>query len=296
MSIPRLDEKDFTSLRCSASVRKRLRLVTPEHVGALGCYLALLPVWLLFAVYGGYALDRAGLYPGRWFFVLLLGLALIVPLLPLLRVRRHFRRPVLDELAEQLRLDYASHDFELEAFEDAKPMLFGEGATATLTDLLAGKGGGDEWAICHAEIEAAGEAAYSGLLYWLRRKGSNATIVLVPAESAGRVKVPKKVRRVTLAHDPAFESAFAIFANDADYAERLFDDEFRRRLLDHAGHGPVYFYFARNDTFLAAGPPASFESAEEAALRPEPRLRAIFDNVSAALEVARAVRPATERA
>jgi hypothetical protein len=296
VSIPRLDEADFVRLRDAASVRKRLRFVTPEHWRACGCYLALLPVWALFAGYGGYAIERAGFKPGSWIVLTLLVLATLLPLLPLLRVRRHLRRPILDELAEQHKLDYASHDFELKAFEEARPMLFGETATSDLTDLLAGKEGGEQWAICHAEIEAGGEAAYSGLLYWLRAKGSNATIVLVPADAAASIKVPKKVVRRPFPNDPSFDAAFAVFASDAEQAQRLFDDDFRQLLLGHAGQGPVYLHLARNDTFFAARPPASFESTGDAALRGEARLRAIFDNFAAALNIARAVKAGTERA
>lgn len=296
MSIPRLDEDDYARLRDAASVRKRLRFFTPEHWRACGCYLLLLPVWVLFAGYGGYAVERAGFKPGSWVVLTLLVLATLLPLLPLLRVRRHFRRPVLDELAAQQELDYASHDFELKGFEAARPMLFGEHSSASCTDLLASGEGGEQWAICQAEIEADGEAAYSGLLYWLKGKGSNATIILVPADAAARVKVPKKVVRLPFPDDQLFDAAFAIFANDAQRGRMLFDGDFRRLLLDHAGHGPVYLHSARNDTFFAARPPASFESDENAARKGEARLRAVFDNVAAALDLARSLRAGIERA
>lgn len=289
MSIPRLEEADFIRLRDAASVKKRLRFMTPEHWRACGCYLAMLPVLLLFAGYGGYALERAGLTSQPWVVLILLVLAALLPLLPLLRVRRHLRRPILDELAEQHKLDYASHDFELKPVETARPTLFGETSSATLTDLLAGKGG-DQWAICQAEIEADGEPAYSGLLYWFKRKRSNATIILVPASAAGRVNAPKKARPFSIAQDPAFGTAFAIYASNAAEAESLFDGDFRSLLLSHAAHGPVYLHLAGDDAVVAVRPPASFESDEDRGQGGESRLRALFDKVAAALATASALK------
>ena len=80
--MPVLTEQDYERLHGDAQVRKYLRLITPDHSKALGCYLLMLPVWLLAAVYGGYALDRAGLYPGNWLFFLLLFLAIVAPFCP----------------------------------------------------------------------------------------------------------------------------------------------------------------------------------------------------------------------
>ena len=142
MAFSHLGEEDYQRLRASAPVKRHLRPITPDHAGALGRYLIMLPVWGLAAIYGGYALDRAGLYPGRWLFLLLLLLAIVVPLLPVVRAHVHIKRPVLDELADQHGLDYASHDFELAAYKDAKPLLFGEAAGDELTDLLAEKTAG----------------------------------------------------------------------------------------------------------------------------------------------------------
>ncbi|HST37634.1 MAG TPA: hypothetical protein VLK25_13525, partial [Allosphingosinicella sp.] len=94
--VPSLGEQDFRALSGNPEIKKHLRFVTPDHRGACGCYLLGLPVWLIFALYGGYALERAGLYPGVWALNGLLLLALLVPLWPLFRVRRYMRRPVLD--------------------------------------------------------------------------------------------------------------------------------------------------------------------------------------------------------
>jgi len=288
--VPVLTELDFDRLRDDAQVRRHLRLITPDHTKALGCYLLLLPVWLLAAVYGGYALDRAGLYPGNWLFFTLLALAVFVPLLPIFTARRHMRRAVLDRMAETNGLDYASHDFELKGFNAARPMLFGEDSSEALTDLLASKEGGNAWAICHAEIRAGGEAAHSGLLYWFGRRGkSGAAVSIVPGAAAARAKLPKKMQRVATG-DAAFDAAFATFANARDEARRLLDDDFRRLLLGLAKDGAVYFHLGRNDAFLAAARPSSFESAADAALPRGERLRAIFDNVRAALDTARAMR------
>jgi len=295
VTIPTLGEQDFDALRRDPRLRKHLRLITPDHTKALGCYLLMLPVWMFTAVYGGYALDSAGLYPGHWLFFALLALAVLVPLLPIFTARRHLRRAVLDRLADLNGLDYASHDFELKGFEAARPILFGEDASDTLTDLLASAEGGKAWAICHAEIEAGGEAAFAGLLYWFGRRGkSSATVAIVPAAAAARPKLLKKMRRIATG-DAAFDAAFATCANAADEAGKLLDDDLRRLLLDLANAGPVCFSLARNDVFLTAARPPSFESAGDSALGRERRLRAIFDNTAAALELVRTVRASIDR-
>lgn len=291
MTVPILGEQDFARMRGTAQVTKHLRLITPDHARAVGCYLLMLPVWLLAAVYGGYALDRAGLYPGAWLFFTLLALAIFLPLLPIFTARRHMRRPVLDALATLTGMEYASHDFEIKAMEAARPLLFGEDSTETFTDLLASKEGGNAWTICHAEIEAAGEPVFSGLLYWFARRGpTDAITALVPAAAAERVELPARFGRMPPTGDSAFDAAFAVFSSVPGDARGSFDQGFRALLLGYARAGPVYLYLARNNVLLAGGGPASFESPADAALRREPRLRAIFDNVRDAREVVRAVR------
>lgn len=288
--MPVLTEQDFDRLRGDAQVRKHLRPVTPDHTKALGCYLLMLPVWLLAAVYGGYALDRAGLYPGNWLFFTLLALAVLVPLLPIFTARRHMRRAVLDRLAETNGLDYASHDFELKGFDAVRPTLFGEDTSEDFTDLLASKEGGNAWAVCHAEIRAGDEGGYAGLLYWFGRRGkSGAAVAIVPAAAAARVKLPEKMERVATG-DAAFDAAFATFANSPEEARTPLDDDFRRLLLGLAKDGPVHLHLGQNDMFFAGGAPTAFESATDAALPRKARLRAIFDNVRAALDTVRAMR------
>ena len=278
MTVPSLDEKDFKSLSGNPEIKKHLRFFTPDHRGACGCYLLGLPVWLIFALYGGYALDRAGLYPGPWVLNGLLLLALLLPLWPIFRVRRYMRRPVLDKLATLVGMDYASHDFEMKAFEPAVPVLFGEGAVATFTDLLAGKEGGNSYAVCQAEIAAGGEARFAGLLHWFgrRAKSGAVTIILPPGETiAARAKRPAKMERVELG-----DTAFQIWSDKPADARALLTDAFRTALAGWAADGPVYAYLARNNAFLLACSPAAFEPASPPADR-EARLRAIFDRVAA---------------
>jgi hypothetical protein len=291
MSIPTLTEEHFEKLCADKTVRKHLRLITPDHLSGIGCYLLGLPVWLLFAVYGGYALDRAGLYPGPWVFFTLLVLAVVVPLLPILRARRHMHRPVLDTLATLNGMDYASHDFEMKAYAIAKPRLFGEEASESFTDLLAGKDGKDAFAICHAEIELGGEPAYQGLFYWLKRKSeSTAFVAAVPLSVAPRLKLSDKAKRLPGLDDGEFDAVFAVFTDRPDEAPAMLHRALRQMLLGHAVHGPVYLHIGHANVFLAACPPDSFEAPLGTARAD--RLRAIFLKVVMALDVAKAVRDA----
>jgi len=280
VALPRLDEADFVRLRDAAPVRRRLRLVTPDHGRALGCYLLMLPVWGLAAIYGGYALDRAGLYPGDWLFLVLLFMAIVAPLAPVVRAHVHMKRPVLDELAAQHGLDYASHDFELKAYKKAKPSLFGESAGDELTDLLADKSGAA--AVFHAEIHSkGGEPLFSGLVHSLRRKAEDGVqLVLRPrGAAAGDVALPRTMQPVDLAFDPAFTASFDVWSNRPAAARALLGGDLRAALVGDAAQGPVYLFLDRSDVLVASGGPAGFDPPGGS--RPQ-RLRAIFDNAAAA--------------
>lgn len=291
MAVPVLDDKDFAALEASATIRKHLGWITPDHRSACGCYLLMLPAWLFAAFYGSYALDRAGLYPGPWLSGALLAVALALPLWPLLRARRHMRRPVLDQLATQAGMDYASDDFEMKSFEPVLPQLFGAQAAGVFTDLIAGKEGGNSFAICRAEIEARSEPLYDGLLYWFGRRGKSAvTLSVVPRAVAGRAKLPGKARALAGIGDAPFDAAFAVITAQPDAAIALLKPQIRKLLLELSAQGPVYFYIGQNNAFVAGGRPQSFETDEEAARGRRERLRAIFDNVAAALRTAAAFR------
>lgn len=291
MAVPILDEKDFASLSANAEIKKHLRLITPDHRGACGCYLLGLPIWLIAALWGGYALDRAGIHPGDWVLLGLLLVALLLPLWPLFRVHRYLHRPVLDKLATMTGMDYASHDFELKAYDVSGPCMFGDDASESFTELLLSKDDGNAFGICQAEIELDGEPVYDGLFYWLKRRGKSTAFVTVgPVAAAAKLNLDKKAKRVPSLGDPAFDAVFATYADKPESAAALLGPELRQFLLGHAAQGAVYLHLGQNNVFLAAGPPAGFAAAANTPGGREGRLRAIFDNVAAAFEVARAMR------
>lgn len=285
--IPELTESDFASLSGSADVKGHLRFITPEHRKACGCYLLALPVWLIFAGYGGYALDRAGLYPGDGALAVLLLVAALLPLWPLFTVRRHMRRPVLDKLATLVGMDYASHDFEMKAFDTALPILFGDKATAAFTDLLAGKEGGNSYAVCRADIAIGEDAAFAGLLHWFgrRSKSGAVTVILPPGEAAlTRTKFTKKMQAIETGG-----AGFQLWSDKPDDARALLTGSFQAAISSLAAEGPVYAYIARNDAFLLCTSPAAFEPEDPPADRGA-RLRLIFDAVAAAFRTGAAFR------
>lgn len=275
MALPDLGEEDFARLRQQPAVRRRLRWITPDHYRALGCYLVTLPVALITAFYAGYALERMGLFPGGWLLVVLLALGAALPLLPFFHVRAHIKRPVLDTLAEEHGLDYASDGFELEALKAALPMLFGAGATAALGDLLADTR--RDSAVCHAEIaHGSGDPAYAGLVYTFSRSSdSGVTLVLLPAGAPTEgIALPVTMKPVDAGTD---RQAWSNRPRDAAALIALLADE-----------GPLHLHLDRTQVLVAGGGPASFDPPASAAT-PEARLRAIFDNVAAALNRLRAL-------
>jgi hypothetical protein len=270
VALPRLDNADFARLRGQSAVRRRLRWITPDHYRAFGCYLLTLPVSLILAVYGGYALDQIGLYPGRWLLFVLLGLAAAVPLLPFFYVRAHARRPVLDALAEDNGMDYASDGFQIETLDSALSMLFGADATAELSDLLADAG--RESAVCHAEIASrSGGSAFSGLVYTFSRSSESGVslVLLPPGAECDDIELP-----VTMTPVDAGVAGWLAWANRPHDAKAL--------LVGLAGQEAFYLYLDRTHALVAGGGPASFDPPASART-PEARLRAIFDNAAAAL-------------
>lgn len=275
MPLPSLDEADFNCLRQRPAVRRRLGWVTPEHFRSLGCFLTALPVGLLTAVYGGYLLDRMGLFPGRWLLFVLLGLAAAASLLPFFYVRAQIKGPVLDAIADEHELDYATDGFELKTLDAALPMLFGADATAELSDLLADSECDD--VVCHAEITGPSGTLYSGLLYSFSRSDqSGVSLVMLPGNAATEgLELPITMKPVEAGPD---RQAWSNRPHDAPaLIARL------------AGEGPLYLHLDREHGLVAGGGPASFDPPASAAT-PDARLRAIFDNVAAALNRLRALR------
>lgn len=278
MAIPDLTDKGFARLSKREAVRRVLRPARLFGLRGLGCYLVSLPVWLLFAAFGAYALDRAGLYPGRWLLYLFLALAVVLPLLPLLRPRQDFRQPLLDALTAEFKLDYDSHDFTPPAWAQAQPLLFGESEDASFTDRLAGIEDEREFMIGQAALQTKdGNMLFEGAIYAFDRgEGLSGTTVAAPAGS----KAPRGNMEPVSFDDPAFAAAFAVYSTRPDFALKQIDAELRAALTGLAESGPFYLYYDTEHVFAAGGPP--FEAEQAAALPPEQRFRALYDNVAAA--------------
>ena len=278
MAIPDLTEKGFAKLSKREAVRRVLRPAKPFGLQGLGCYLVGLPVWLLFAAFGAYALDRAGLYPGRWLLYLFLTLAVILPMLPLLRPRRDFRQPLLEALAAEFKLDYDSHDFTPPGWAQAQPLLFGESEDATFTDRLAGIEDKRAFMTGQAALQAkGGKKLFEGAIYAIDRgEGMSGTTVAAPAGS----KAPRGDMELVSFEDPAFEAAFTVYSTRPDFALKQIDTELRSALTGLAESGPFNLYYDTEQVFAAGGPP--FETGETAAQPSEQRFRALYDNVATA--------------
>jgi len=283
MAIKQLREEQFERLLSLPEIAGRLGAVTPDHWYAIRSCLLLFLVGGVLAFWGAYGFFRAGLDDGGALLALLL-LAAIIAVIPLFRIRAHLRRPVLDKLAPFVGMDYTSDGFDLVAWQEAEPLLFGGSATTSFIDLLDEKK--HVHALCQGEI-ARGEQKFEGLIFAIRRSAESAARTI--AIPAGIAREPEGLNPVATG-DSSFDSLLSVWSSDPAVAQRLMGDDLRALLAGKAASGPVYF-FADRENVLVAGP-GTLESEEEAKLRPRERIRAIFDNVDAALRMLESLRAA----
>jgi hypothetical protein len=294
-----LSASDFQQFVAIEAVREPMSTLEIERRAAARKF------WLRLSV--GLALSGAALWSllaSGWELVAVLGAlavltgAGIAAAMPIMAVKEGLKHPVLEEAARLAGLEYMPADFTPPVFASAKTLLFGSGGfTGTaFTDLFNGADSeGRGQAVYEACLQrSSGKSNYvvfSGQIYAIqRRPGASGYTVVVPDRKILNFWKPASdMERVRIEGDEAFEKKFEVYSTAPLEARALlFDSAFRAQLLDLRENGRVYLYAGPEEALLAVSGKDRFEPGSMLRSRPpEQRVRAMFDELCASLDILR---------
>ena len=273
MAVPGSTRRTSTRLRDAAPVRKRLAAdhARPYQSARLlsgrcsrsGCCSPSMAATRSIA---------PGFYPGRLAVLPLLGLAVARSAAAAAAAQAPAFAPAGAGRGWPSRsgLDYASHDFELKALRGRPGRCCSARTPARPSPTCSPARKPQRLGRSAMQrSRRAARAAYAGLLYWLaRRKGDQGRDRLGrPRLPPDAVKLPKKMQRVAFGDDPPSTPPSPSSRTTRRRRTGCSTTISAACCSAHAEHGPVYFHLGRDDVFLAAGPPPSFESDDQAALK-----------------------------
>jgi hypothetical protein len=219
--------------------------------------------------------------------------------LPISKVGRDLKLPVLETLAGQGGMTYASHGFAPPVYEEASGPLFGKWLSSrNFTDLFEGKDeDGRRFAIYEAYLTRhAGKSTqvvFTGQIYAFQRRGrSGGAMVVVPDRGIFNFfKSAPGMERVAFDADPEFESKFQVYAEHPHEALALLGTDARRKFLEWRQGGRVMAWIGPEDAFVAIPGKNRFEPGSMFRARGgEERVRLMFDDLCASLATLRSLR------
>lgn len=239
-------------------------------------------------------------------FVGLLGLvgSFVLAIWPLGKVGRDLKLPVLDALAGRGGLHYAAEGFDPPVYAEARAALFGKWLSAEhFTDLFQGTDTeGRNFAVYEARLTRRvgknTQVVFAGQAYaFQRRRRIGGQIVIVPDRGIFNFFKPAGgFERVKFPDDPEFETKFEVYATHPHEALGLIGLEARRKFLRWRAAGRVMAYIGPADAFVAIPGKDRFEAGSMfRAKAGEQRVRAMFDEVRAALATLRSLKGALDQ-
>jgi hypothetical protein len=219
--------------------------------------------------------------------------------IPISKVGRDLKLPVLETLAGQCGTAYSSHGFAPPVYEEARAALFGSWLSSqNFSDLFQGKDDeGRRFAIYEAYLtRSSGKSThvvFTGQIYaFQRRSHASGRIVAVPDRGIFNFFRPVHgMERVSFESDPEFERRFEVYADQPHEALALFGSNARQTLLRYRAGGRVLAYVGADDVLVAIPGKNRFEAGSMfRGSSGEERVRAMFDDLSAALATLRGLR------
>lgn len=297
-----LTDSDFQTLCAAGAVRERIGALEGERKAAVRKFWLRGAIGLVLAAAALATLLNAG-----WETVAILVFAaflvgtFIAAAAPLMAAKEGLKNPVLEEVAKKAGLEYIPSDFTPPVFGSARALLFGGGgfSSETYTDLFNGTDEeGRGFAVYEANLQRrAGKNTYSvfcGQMYAIqRRPGAQGQTAIVPDKKIFNFWKPASdMERVRIEGDDAFEKAFEVYSTHPMEARQLlFDSTFRSRLLALRESGRVLVYAGPEEALIAANGKDRFEPGSMLRSKPgEERVRMMFDDVCASLELLRALK------
>lgn len=217
-------------------------------------------------------------------------------MVPIAKVGRDLKLPVLETLAAQSGLTYEPRGFDPPVYPEARLPLFGKRlATESFTDLFQGVDAeGGRFAIYEAYLTRHEgrntQVAFTGQVYaFQRRRRGGGPIAIVPDWGAlNFLNTVSGMERVRFDADPDFESKFEVYATHPHEALALLRTGLRRKFLEWRLGGRVMAWLGPEDALVAFVGKNRFEPGSMFRSRGgEERVRGMFDDLCASLATLR---------
>jgi hypothetical protein len=215
---------------------------------------------------------------------------------PIARVGRNLKLPVLETLAGQVGLTYVPSGFAPPVYEEAKGSLFGARLDHQYcSDLFQGTDAeGCRFAIYEAYITRNSgrmmRNAFTGQIYaFQRRRRSGGPIVVMPDWGVASFLSPAAgIERVKFDSDPEFERLFEVHAGHPHEALAFLGAEARRKFLEWRKSGRIMAWIGPEDILVGIVGKDRFEAGSMFRGRSgEERVRRMFDDLCASLATLR---------
>lgn len=295
-----LTESHYRDLCRDARVQEEVRALASRR------RTALLMFWLFLIL--GLGLAAGTFWIAFSYDQLILGtiLATVVAIIgmgtatvPIAKVGRDLKLPVLETLAGQAGLTYVPSGFAPPVYEDAHGSLFGTRLSHRyFSDLFQGTDAeGRRFAIYEAYLTRSSgrttQVVFTGQVYAFQRsRRSGGPIVVVPDWGIANFfnSVPG-MERVKFDSDPEFERTFEVFAERPHEALAFLGTEARRKFLEWRQGGRVMAWIGPEDVLVGMVGKDRFEAGSMFRGRSgEERVRKMFDDLCASLATLRTLK------
>jgi hypothetical protein len=294
------NEDHFRSLCRAGRVAMEMSTLDEKRGAALRRFWLCLAGGIVLSVAIGWSLVVSGWIGfGMFLAIAVLVGAVVAGAVPLGKVSKALKQPVLETLAGQGGLTYMADGFDPPVYPEARKALFGNWlSTQTFTDLFHGTDeDGRRFAFYEGNlVRGSGKnrhVVFSGQMYaWQRRAKGGGEIVIVPDRGLFNFFKPVSgMERVKFENDPEFEKKFEVYSAEPYQAQSLLGPDVRRALLELRQAGRVFGYVGPEDAFIAATGKNRFEAGSMfRSTGGEQRVRAMFDDVCASLALLRRLR------
>jgi hypothetical protein len=295
-----LNESHYRDLCRASRVQNEVSTLADRRRSALSIFWLVLVVGLgLAALAFWIAFINDKLVLGTILASLVAIVAMGAAAIPISKVGRDLKLPVLDTLAGQCGLTYVPDGFVPPVYEEARATLFGRWLSGqTFSDLFHGTDEeGRRYAIYEARLtRRSGKSThvvFTGQIYaFQRRRHGGGRIVVVPDRGIFNFFKPASdLERVTFDSDPDFERKLEVYAEHPHEALALLGTAARQTLLRYRLGGRVMAYVGAEDVLIAIPGPNRFEPGSMFRGRSgEERVRTMFDDLSAAQATLRSLR------
>lgn len=293
--------RDFEELCRTENVRAEISTIEQSRAAAVRRFWIVLAVTLAVAAGAFFTLLSWGWTVSAF---ITAAVAIIVGGLaawaPIATVAHNLKQPVLDRLATLGDLEYCPDGFDPPVFPLAGRALFGEIAGFSFSDLFHGKDGDKLYAIYEGTVtrkQGRGTGfVFRGLFYAFQRakRGAGETLIL-PDPGLLNLTDPAPRERVTFPDDPEFAQEFDVQTTRPDDVAGLVSPDLRRALVRLRRGGKVWAWIGAGDVLVAVQAHDRFEPGNLFRSQTgEARVRAMFDEVCAALSAMRGLKAALD--